>query len=168
MNNGMVHVICGPGRGKSASAIGYGVMGALAKKKVIIIQYLKGMMEEEDAEMLKRFEPEMKFFRFARCHGLFENLTEEQKSDEIFSLKNGFNFARKVMMTGECDILVLDELLGVVDHNIISKDDFIHLLEHKASGMDVIVTGRVCPDYIKPYVDQISFVDNLQIEKTEA
>lgn len=166
MKKGMVHVICGPGKGKSASALGYAVMGALAEKKVIVIQYLKGMLEEEGAELLKRLEPEMKVFRFARCHGLFEDLSEEQKAEEVINLKNGFNFARKVMTTGECDVLVLDEVLGLVDKGIIQAEDLVRMLEHRDSEMNVVMSGWVCPEEMKPYVDQISYVDNIKVDNS--
>lgn len=166
MKKGMVHVICGPGKGKSASALGYAVMGALAEKKVIVIQYLKGMLEEEGAELLKRLEPEMKVFRFARCHGLFVDLSEEQKAEEVINLKNGFNFARKVMTTGECDVLVLDEVLGLVDKGIIQAEDLVRMLEHRDSEMNVVMSGWVCPEEMKPYVDQISYVDNIKVDNS--
>ena len=162
IKEGMVHVICGPGKGKSASAIGAGVLGALAEKKVIVVQFLKGMLEQEDAELLKRLEPEMKVFRFARFHGLFIDLSEEQKIEEVINLKNGFNFARKVMATGECDILILDEILGLLDWNVISEEELIHFLENKDSAMEVILSGRECPEAIKPYVDHISYVENIK------
>ena len=110
MENGTIRVICGPGNGKTASAIGYGIIGAAAKKRVIVVQFLKGVLEEDNVEILKRLEPEMKVFRFERSRGLFENLAEEQKKEEIVNLKNGFHFARKVLATGECDVLILDEV----------------------------------------------------------
>lgn len=159
INKGMVHVIYGPGKGKTASAVGYGIIGALAEKKVIIVQFLKGILEAEDAELLKRMEPEMKLFRFARFHEHFEDLTEEQRQEEMFNLKNGFNFAKKVMVTGECDILILDEVLGLLDWNIISKDEFIQFLENRDSEMSLILTGQKCPEEIEMYVDHISYVN---------
>ena len=162
MKNGTVHVIYGPGKGKSASAVGAGVLGALAEKKVIMVQFLKGVMEEDDAELLKRMEPEMKVFRFARSHGLYEDLSEEQKREEAINLKNGFNFAKKVMVTGECDILILDEVLGLLEWNVISEEDIIHFLESKNSAMDVFMTGRTCPETIQKHVDHISYVENVK------
>lgn len=162
MKKGMVHVIYGPGKGKSASAVGAGVLGALAEKKVIMVQFLKGVLEEDDAELLKRMEPEMKVFRFARSHGLFEDLSEEQKREEVINLKNGFNFAKKVLVTGECDILILDEVLGLLDWNVISEDDLIHFLEIKDSTMELFMTGRMCPEKIQEHVDHISYVENVK------
>lgn len=158
MKKGMVHVIYGPGKGKSASALGYGVMGTLAHKNVIMVQFLKGVLEDGGAEILKRLEPELKVFRFERSHGLFEDLSEEHKQEEIMNMKNGFNFARKVMCTGGCDILVLDEVLALVDLGVVSVEDFIHFLEAKNSDMELVMTGTVCPKEIEQYVDIISYV----------
>lgn len=33
--------------------------------------------------------------------------------------------------TGECDVLVLDEVLNLLDWNIVSADDIIHLIRSK-------------------------------------
>lgn len=166
MEKGMVHVICGPGKGKSASALGSGIIAALKDKKVIVIQYLKGILEADDAELLQRLEPEIKVFRFARCHGRFEDLTDEQKADEVINLKNGFNFAKKVMTTGECDILILDEILGLLDLGLLTMDDMIRFLENKDTEMSMIMTGRVCPDELRPHVDSISYVENINIDNS--
>ena len=160
--NGMVHVLCGPGKGKSASAVGAGVIGAMAEKRVIVIQFMKGILEKDDAELLKRLEPEVKVFRFARSHGLFVDLPEEQQIEEVINMKNGFNFARKVMVTGECDILVLDEILGLLDWNVVSEDDVIQLLENKNSEMEVIMTGSECPEKLRAYVDHVSYIENIK------
>lgn len=165
MKKEMVHVLCGPGKGKSASALGYGMMGALSKKDVIMVQFLKGVLEESGAGILKRLEPEMKVFRFEHSHGLFEELSEKQKKDEISNLKNGFNFARKVMTTGGCDILILDEILGLLDLGVITEEELIHFLESRSSDMELVMTGRVCPDAMRSYVDYISYVEHVDGEQ---
>lgn len=162
MEKGTIRVIYGPGSGKTASAIGYGMVGVSQKKKVIIVQFLKGGLDEDTNEVLKRMEPEMKMFRFERSRGLFEDLSEEQKQEELINLKNGFNFARKVMVTGECDMLVLDEALGLLDQNIVSMEEFKGLLECRADEIDLILTGRVFPEELYRYADTISYVDDMK------
>lgn len=166
MEKGMVHVICGPGKGKSASAVGYGIMGALENKKVILVRYLKGVLEESNVEAFKRMEPEIRVFSFARYHEFFENLSEEQKQEESINLKNGFNFAKKVMVTGECDLLILDEILGLMDCGVVTKEDFVQFLKHKDPEMSLVLTGYVCPEEIKPYVDCISYVENIKVDNS--
>lgn len=156
-------MICGPGSGKTASAIGYGMMGVFAGKTVIIVQFLKGVLSEGASGTLKRMEPEMKLFRFERSRGLFEDLSEEQKKEEFANLRNGFNFAKKVMATGECDLLILDEVLGLLDQNIVTFEEFRELLDARTEETDLILTGRVCPDVLRQYVDTISYVENVSV-----
>ena len=52
----------------------------------------------------------MKVFQFERSHGLFADLPKQQQEEELINLRNGFNYAKKVMVTGECEVLVLDEV----------------------------------------------------------
>ena len=164
MASGRVRVICGPGNGKSASAIGYAMMGVFHGKRVIMVQFLKGMLGEEASDVLKRLEPDLKFFRFEHSKERFEDLAEEQKQEELMNMRNGFNFARKVMTTGECDILILDEILGIVDQGIITGEEFRSFLESRDKEMELIMTGRVCPEGIENYVDDISRVENIDID----
>ena len=128
---------------------------------MIIVQFLKGVLEERSLEILERMDLEMKVFRFERSRCYFEDLPEDQKKEETMNLRNGFNFAKKVMATGECDLLILDEVLGLVDQEVISREEFIRFLQSADDGTDLIMTGRVCPDEIRQYADQISYVENL-------
>ncbi len=64
MKENLIQVICGPGKGKTASALGRGVTALLKGKTVIMVQFLKGSMETEGMEIVKRLEPEFKLFRF--------------------------------------------------------------------------------------------------------
>ena len=161
MAKGKVRVICGPGNGKSAAAVGYAMMGVFQKKKVIMVQFLKGMLDEDALKVLKHLEPDLKTFRFERSSGLFENLPEQQKKEELINLRNGFNFAKKIMVTGECDVLILDEILGLADQGIITAEEFEAFLDSRDENMDLVMTGRVCPGKIEKYVDYMSRVENI-------
>jgi len=164
MKKGTITVIYGPGHGKSAAAVGYGMIEASKGAKVIIVQFLKGILEEKGAGFLKRMEPDMKVFRFERSKGFFENLPEEEKKEEMFNLKNGFHFARKVLMTGECDVLILDEVLGLVDQGVISKEEFLQFLDSADGEMNLVLTGRVCPEEIKQHASCVSYVENIKVD----
>ena len=102
-----------------------------------------------------RLEPEIKFFRFAKSDSCFEDLTEEQKQEEIMNLRNGFNYGRKVVSTGACDMVILDEILGVLDEGVISADEIRELCVGKPEDMTLICTGRVLEDSIREYADEI-------------
>ena len=159
MASDRVRVICGPGYGKSASALGYAMMGVFRGKRVIMVQFLKGMLGEGAADVLKRLEPDLKFFRFEHSRERFEDLPEDQKHEELMNMRNGFNFARKVMTTGECDVLILDEILGILDEGIISLDELKALIcQARQSEAELIMTGTVYPQELDEYADEITKV----------
>ena len=115
MKENLIQVICGPGKGKTASALGRGVTALLKGKTVIMVQFLKGSMETEGMEIVKRLEPEFKLFRFEKSPIFFDQLSEEEKDEARINIRNGLNFAKKVLVTGECDILILDEPTNHLD-----------------------------------------------------
>lgn len=164
MNKGKVQVICGFGQGKTTAAIGTAVSSVSAGKTVIMIQFLKGNLESEQFDVLKKLEPDMKMFCFEKSPLSFEELSDREKEDEMLNIRNGLNFARKVMGTGECDLLILDELLGLIDCQIVSVDEVKNLLSVKEETMDIIITGKVFPEELADAVDEISKIENVDID----
>ena len=82
-----------------------------------------------------------------------------QQKEEKQNILNGFNFAKKVIDTGECDVLVLDEVLGLVDLEIISIEDIISLITLRDDYCKLVMTGRCLPPELEPYVDIVSKID---------
>lgn len=154
MSKGNVIVYYGEGKGKTTSALGHAIRSASQGKSVIIIQFLKGKNEDE-ISFIRRLEPEIKFFRFEKSQENFNMLSEEEKKEESMNIKNGFNFAKKVLMTGECNILILDEFLGLLDKHVITMEDLESLLQVKAEDTEIIFTGRVMDEKLKDYADEI-------------
>ncbi|MCM1541624.1 MAG: cob(I)yrinic acid a,c-diamide adenosyltransferase [Blautia sp.] len=159
MANGSVSIYAGDGRGKSPAAIGRAVQAAVAGKHVVIIQFLKGK-GLEDSDFLRRMEPEIKLFRFEKSDENFEQLSEERKKDEIVNIRNGMNFARKVLATGECDLLILDEVLGLIEKEIITVDDLKNMLACRGDT-SVILTGIRISDEICSMADEVSRIETV-------
>lgn len=153
MNDGFVKVYYGQGRGKTAAALGHGILEAGSGKKIIVIQFLKKKMFDE-MEFLKRLEPEIKMFRFSKSDESFEELSEEKKQEEKRNFINALNYSKKVLTTGECDVLILDEVLGLIDEEVITCEELIHILEAR-NECEVILTGRVLPQELLNTVDEI-------------
>ncbi len=154
MATGSVQVYYGAGRGKSPAALGRAIRAAAEGKTVFIIQFLKGKSDEE-MEFLKRLEPEIKFFRFEKSEEYFSKLSEEEQLEEVKNIKNGINFAKKVLTTGECDLVILDEVLGLVDHGLIDAEELKTLIGARLDDTDLIMTGWVLSDELRPYIDEI-------------
>lgn len=165
MKSGKVEVICGNGVGKTSLAVGKGVVALTKQQNVIMIQFLKGSQNQEGLDVLKCMEPQFKVFRFEKADTYFENLSEEEKQEELINIRNGFNFAKKVVATGECDLLILDEVLGVLERNIVTVDEFEKLIGGKEDRMGLILTGKVFPQQLHSYVDAISTIEYVEVDK---
>ncbi|MBR1930376.1 MAG: cob(I)yrinic acid a,c-diamide adenosyltransferase [Lachnospiraceae bacterium] len=165
MSEGIVHIYAGDGRGKTQAAIGRAVQAAAMGKNVVGIQFLKGK-GVENTEFLRRLEPEIKIFCFEKSEENYIQLPEEKKQDEIRNIRNGIGFAQKVLATGECDLLVLDEVLGLVEQEIITVDELKELLENRGST-DVILTGIKLDDEICFLANEVSKIETVKFKVWE-
>lgn len=153
MKAGIMKVYYGNGKGKTMSAIGRGILEASEGNPVIVIQFLKSKNQEE-MSFLGRLEPEFKLFRFEKSSAGFEELSLEQREEEMRNIRNGLNFARKVLTTGECGLLILDEVLGVLENGIITMEELAHLKE-LADETEVICTGTHASQELIDLADEV-------------
>ena len=151
---GKIQVYYGEGRGKSTAALGTAIREASMGKSVIFIQFLKGK-SWTNLPFIERLEPEIRFFRFEKSEEYYEFLSEEEKNEENKNIINGFHYAKKVLSTGECDVVILDEILGLVDAGIVNGEEIDDLLATKEEEVEVIMTGRVLREEIRLHADEI-------------
>ena len=158
MGKRIVQVFYGPGKGKTSAAVGQCIRAASLGQSVIIIQFLKGK-DAEEFNFLERLEPDIKMFRFEKYEDSYDLLLPSQQKEEKQNILNGFNFAKKVIDTGECDVLVLDEVLGLLDIGLIEVSDIIKLIELRDDYTRLVLTGRNLPEELREYVNIISKLD---------
>ena len=163
MGRGCVYIYCGDGHGKSPAALGRALLTAGQGKNVVIIRFLRGRGLSED--YLKRLEPEIKMFRFEKSDKFYDRLSDEEKAEEIFNIKNGINFAKKVLTTGECDLLILDEILELIDNQIITVGELKNLLDARDDETDIILTGVSFNDEICMLADEVSKFETLKMKE---
>lgn len=160
MEKGLVQIYCGNGKGKTTAAIGLGIRAIGNKLKVIMIQFLKNDGTGE-CKALKALEPQFKVFHFEKKRGFTWTLTEEEKIELKNEIKMAMKFAKKVMDTGECDILILDEVLGAVAGEFIKIEELCELIDSKPEYVELVLTGRDVPEEVKiraSYISQIEAV----------
>lgn len=166
MSAGRIDIICGNGVGKTALALGRGLQALTKQKEVIVIQFLKGNQKQEDLDVIKRLEPELKVFRFEKSDCYFEKLSEAEKQEELLNIRNGLNYAKKVLTVGECDLLILDEVLGLIDHSIITEEELKTVLDCRDEA-DVILTGKVLPRQVGRIADRIDQIEHVQVDNLQ-
>ena len=93
----------------------------------------------------------------------YRDRSPEEQEETVINIKNGLNFARKVLATGECNLLILDEVLEVVNKNIISVDALKELVE-SSIDTDIIITGSEMNVEVCKFADKISEIGNMQFK----
>ena len=126
-------------------AVGQCLRASANGKSVIIIQFLKGK-ERRELDFLEELEnQDIKIFRFEKMEKCYEQLNDQEKEEENNNILNALNFARKVIATQECDFLLLDEILGLLDYGIATEE-----------ALEEILTGRVLPEGLRKYADSVT------------
>lgn len=152
MDQGMIQVYYGSGEGKTSAALGQAIRLAGRGGTVYVIPFLKGQVK---TEYISRLEPELKFFRFEKSPEAYDDMNEEERAEEKQNLRNGISFARKVLATGECDLLVLDEVLGAIYEGMFDEEELVSILSQRNSSTSVILTGRFLPESIRDVADHV-------------
>lgn len=156
MSGRYVHIFCGTGMGKTSAAVGRGIRQASIGKSVVLIQFLKEKQTCGMMDYYKRLEPEVRLFRFEKFPENYESLTQREQEDENRNIKNGLNFAKKVLVTEECDVLILDEILGLTEKGIVTIDELRGLIDAVGEDTELLLTGNSRCEELWPFVDEVT------------
>ncbi len=164
MRKGNIFIYYGEGKGKTTLAIGQGIRAVGEGLNVIMIQFLDYNNTKEGIP-LKALEPEFRIFRFEKIRESIDEFDENIKKDITMEIKNAFNFTRKIIETGECDILILDGIIEAVEKEFVSREDLCEILSKKESYMDIILTGTSVDDLLKEKADYVYKIIKEKIPK---
>ena len=148
MREGKLQIYCGSGKGKTTAALGQAIKEASLGRSVFVVQFMKCRKADEEISFIQRLEPEIKLFRFQRREAAFEDLAPEEQQEEIMNMKNGLNFAKKVLATGECDVLILDEPTRGID--VGAKNEIYKLMNRLAAeGKSIIMISSEMTEVLR-------------------
>lgn len=113
-------------------------------------------------KLFKRLEPEVQLFRFEKYERLYEDLNEEEKKEQDHFIYNGLKYAHKVIDTRQCDMVVLDEVLGLLDLGLLKTEELVEMLENRSDDQTIIMTGRQIPEALIPYADAVYEISTIK------
>ena len=156
MNQGLIHIYCGDGKGKTTAALGL-LLRALGRgKKAVFCQFLKSD-DSGERRALQAFAnvtltPCPKTIRF-----VFQ-MNEEEKRAAAEDCLRTFRDAVRLSLAG-CELLVLDEAFGAVSTGLLKKDELLSFLRSKPRELEVVLTGRDPGAEFLELADYISHIE---------
>ena len=138
---GLVHLYYGDGKGKTTAALGLGLRALGAGMRVLLAQFLKGMNSSElkalcyfsDRFSLVPGEPTTKFTKY---------MTPEELKATLQNQAQMFAAAQKAALSGEAELVILDELVDAVRLGAISFEQVRQFLTDSNRRCEVVITGH--------------------------
>ena len=66
------------------------------------------------------------------------------------------------MDTGQCDVLILDELLNSLELGFVTEGEVCELIDGKSEDVELVLTGRTLPESIAQRAHYISRIDEVK------
>jgi len=152
---GLIQVYTGNGKGKTTAAIGAGIRAVGQGLRVHMVQFLKGgdnfppYGEVRAIEQIPRFTLE----QFGPSHFVKPGAISDEDREIV---KRGLKRSGEVLASGNYDLVILDEINVVLQLGMAKLEEILHLLDSKAVGTEVILTGRGAPEALLERADLVS------------
>lgn len=157
MEQGLIHIYCGEGKGKTTCATGLAVRCAGAGGKVLWVQFLKNDTsgERKSLEQLKEITlvPGYEDVKFTFA------MSEEEKQRAIAFYHRQFQEITEQVKEQEYALLVMDEAVGAIHSGMLDEEAVLQFLAGKPESLEVVLTGRDPSDELLALAD---YVTNMQ------
>lgn len=156
---GLTLVYTGDGKGKTTSAVGLVVRATGRGMKAKILQFIKSPERTYGEKIvLDKLGVEMVQLGI----GFTWTKTPEEHRE---ALKKAWPIAKETIMSGEFDVVVLDELNNALAietfpiDDVLPLNEVIDVIKNKPSHVHLVITGRNAKDEIKEVADLVSVID---------
>lgn len=154
MTQGLIHIYCGDGKGKTSAAAGLAIRAAGTGMKVLFARFLKN----EHSGELKVLDtvPEIEVMHLERSYGFFSTLSDREK-EEVRAMYLGlWNKIRKKTLSGGYDMLVIDEFMAAYNYGLIPHEEALRFLKEKPEALEIVLTGRNPEEALVELADYVS------------
>jgi cob(I)alamin adenosyltransferase len=144
---GLVIVHTGTGKGKTTAALGLALRAVGQGLRVTMLQFIKGTWKYGELKA-PQFLPGFEIRPMGRG---FVGLGDEKPTPEDVALaRETFATGRQMVLSGEYDMVILDEVNYAVDKGLLDIGDVLHLIREKPNKVHLVLTGRnAAPEVIE-------------------
>jgi cob(I)alamin adenosyltransferase len=153
LEKGFIQIYTGNGKGKSTAAIGQAVRAAGYGFKTYIAQFMKEYpySELKSLEFLKEF---ITIEQFAGDDFVYRK--ELPNKIEMDKARRGLEIAKAKMLSSKFDIIILDEVCVSIHFGLFNDEEILTFMKMKPSNVELILTGRYCPDKLMEAADLVT------------
>jgi cob(I)alamin adenosyltransferase len=153
LSTGYIQIYTGNGKGKTPAAIGQAVRAAGNNLKTYFVQFMKDYPYSE----IKSLAANKDFINLVQVgNDDFVLKKNPPSKSEIGVISNGLKRAKIMMLSGEYDIIVLDEICVSLYFGLVNTGDILNFIKVKPEKVELILTGRYCPEELIEHADLVT------------
>lgn len=153
--NGLTIVYTGKGKGKTTAALGIALRATGYKKKICMIQFIKGSWHYGEMESSKLLEPEFEMVAIGKGFvGIIDDKSPKEDHQKV--AKEAIKISNEKIQSGKYDIIILDEINYAVNLNLISLEDVLELIKSKPENVDLVLTGNYAKEEVIEAADLVT------------
>ncbi len=158
---GLVVVITGNGKGKTTGAMGMVLRAAGHGLRTCIVQFMKGDLYSGEWDGVKLLGGLVELHATGKgfC-GIRGN--PYSRDEHRANAQAGLALAREKMLSGQYDIVVLDEINNAVKLRLVDLDQLLALLDERPQKLHLVLTGRNAADEVIERADTVSEVNEIK------
>lgn len=152
---GLVIVYTGEGKGKTTAALGMALRAVGRGWQVLMIQFGKGGWHYAELDSSQRLAPEFEIVPMGL--GFYKILDDAHtETEHRGAAKNALAFARDQMLSGKYDMVILDEINGVLAAGLLGLHAVLELLDARPRALTLVLTGRYAPQELVDRADLVT------------
>ena len=153
--HGLVMVYTGDGKGKTTAALGMAFRAVGRGWKVLMVQFMKGTWHYAELDTAKRLAPDLEIIPMGKgFYRILDDHYTEQEHREAAAAALAFAHAK--MLSGEYDLLILDEVDNAISTGLLPLQGVLDLLDARPSDFNILMTGRGAPDELIARADLVT------------
>jgi cob(I)alamin adenosyltransferase len=156
---GLVQIFTGNGKGKTTAALGTVIRAAGHGLKIFVIFFIKGDYAYGEYSTLSKL-PNVK----VASYGLRQFIHKKSgvNPEEKAQAQAALAAAREAIISGEYDLVVLDEINVAVYFNLIEPEEVLQLIKDKPRQVELIMTGRNADSRLIAAADLVTEMVNIK------
>lgn len=160
MDNGMVIVYTGNGKGKTTAALGIVLRSIGYGFKIVMIQFIKGEWHYGELKGSERLKPE--FEMIAAGKGFVGIIDDDHDFKEhIKAATQALKIAKNKIESGLYDIVILDEINYAIKLKLVLVEEVIDLIKNRKKT-SIILTGNYAHSQIIENADVVTEMRELK------
>ena len=151
LKKGYIQIYTGDGKGKTTAALGLALRAAGHRMRTYIGQFMKGQHYGELDAL--RDHHQITIEQYGDIHCIRR---EDVTPEHVAQARHGLDRAREAMLSGDYDIVVLDEVNVTVWFGLLTVEEVMALLSERPAHVELILTGRRAPDELIKRADLVT------------